>query len=132
MLVEGVAADVEAERLAMHTVGDSSMPPFPEGPHRGRVSVRPSAVVALAAALGRTGVRWLAEIGVGTVHVAADTEDDLAAARAAAEATGGWLLREKGAPGLDGFGAARPNAGLQARIRAAFDPTGKFSPARIA
>jgi hypothetical protein len=77
-------------------------------------------------------VRWLAEIGVGTVHVAADTEDDLAAARAAAEATGGWLLREKGAPGLDGFGVARPNAGLQARIRAAFDPTGKFSPARIA
>ena len=83
-------------------------------------------------ALDRTGVRWLAEIGVGTVHVAADTESDLAAARAAAESAGGWLLRETGAPGLDGFGEARPNAGLQARIRAAFDPTGKFSPERIA
>jgi glycolate oxidase FAD binding subunit len=132
VLVEGVAADVEAEQLAMGTTGGSARPAFPDGPHRGRVSVRPSAVVALAPALDRADVRWLAEVGVGTVHVAADAEGDLAVARAAAEAAGGWLLREAGAPGLDGFGGARPNAGLQARIRAAFDPTGKFSPARMA
>ena len=55
-------------------------------------------------------MRWLAEVGVGTVHVAADDERALAAARAAAEAAGGWLLREAGAPGLDGFGVALPNA----------------------
>jgi len=75
-------------------------------------------------------VRWLAEVGVGTVHVAADTEADLVTARVVAEASGGWLLREAGAPGIDGFGVARPNAVLQERIRVAFDPTGKFSPGR--
>jgi glycolate oxidase FAD binding subunit len=131
VLVEGVAADVEAERLAMATVGGSSAPEFPVGPHRGRISVRPSALRALALALDGACVRWLAEVGVGTVHVAADSEAELAAARAAAEAAGGWLLREAGAPGLDGFGAPRPNAVLQERIRAAFDPAGKFSPGRL-
>ena len=72
-------------------------------------------------------MRWLAEVGVGTVHVAADAEPDLLAARIAAEAAGGWLLREAGAPGLDGFGSAFPNLALQERIRVAFDPTGKLS-----
>jgi FAD/FMN-containing dehydrogenase len=130
VLVEGVAADVEAERVAMGTTGGSAAPEFPDGAHRGRISVRPSALPALAPALDGARVRWLAEVGVGTVHVAADSEADLLAARGAAEGAGGWLLRESGAPGLDGFGAARPNAALQERIRVAFDPSGKFSPGR--
>ena len=130
VLVEGVAADVEAERVAMRTTAAAPRPSSPSGAHRGRISVRPSALAALAPALDRARVRWLAEVGVGTVHVAADTEADLLAARVAAEAAGGWLLREAGAPGLDGFGAAFPNLALQERIRAAFDPTGKFSRGR--
>jgi hypothetical protein len=76
-------------------------------------------------------VRWQAEVGVGTVHVAADTERALAQARAAAEAAGGWMLREAGAPGLDGFGVALPNTRLAERVGAAFDPAGKCSPGRL-
>ncbi len=70
-------------------------------------------------------MRWVAEVGVGTVHVAADHEPALAAARAAATACGGWLLREAGAPSLDGFGRALPNTKLMERVRAAFDPVGQ-------
>jgi hypothetical protein len=95
------------------------------------VSVRPAALRDLAPQLDRSGARWLAEVGVGTVHVAADDEATLARARAAAEAAGGWMLREAGAPGLDGFGVALPNARLSARVHAAFDPTGKCSPGRL-
>ncbi len=110
LLVEGVAADVERERQAAGAQPVAGAPPFPDGPHRGRISIRPAGVRDLAPALGDSGVRWLAEVGVGTVHVAADSQAELAAARAAAEAHGGWLLREAGAPGLDGFGrsAAEP------------------------
>jgi hypothetical protein len=70
-------------------------------------------------------------VGVGTVHVATDDERALARARAAAEAAGGWMLREAGAPGLDGFGRQLPNARLAERIRAAFDPIGKCAPGRL-
>ena len=48
-------------------------------------------------------------------------------ARRAAEAAGGWLLREAG-DGFDGFGTGLPNRALMARIKDAFDPAGKFSP----
>jgi hypothetical protein len=41
------------------------------------------------------------------------------------------MLREAGAPGLDGFGIALPNARLGERIRAAFDPSGKCAPGRL-
>jgi hypothetical protein len=131
VLVEGVPADVDAEARAMGTTLVDAAPALPDGPHRGRISVRPAAVRALAPALDTTGVRWLAEMGVGTVHVASDTEAGLARARVAAHDHRGWLLREAGAPGLDGFGTELPNARLQERIRAAFDPTGKFSPGRL-
>jgi FAD/FMN-containing dehydrogenase len=132
VLLEGVGADVDAEAARVVGARDADGPPvWPDGVHRGRVSVRPSAVRALAAALDGIGVRWCAEVGVGTVHVAADDEDALAGARGVAEGAGGWLLREAGAPGLDGFGGALPNARLAERIRAAFDPTGKCAPGRL-
>ena len=105
---------------------------MPDGPHRGRISVPPARVGELAAALADSGVRWLAEVGVGTVHVAADSETALAAARAAAAHHGGWLLREAGAPGLDGFGIPLPNLGIMQRISAAFDPEGKLNAGRLA
>jgi FAD/FMN-containing dehydrogenase len=131
VLLEGFAADVAAEDAAIDHAEPTTRPAPPTGPHRGRVSVRPSALRELAPALQRTGVRWSAEIGVGTVHVAADDERALAGARAAAVASGGWLLREAGAPGLDGFGGAPPNAKLMRRVLDAFDPDGKLSPSRL-
>jgi len=132
VLLEGIAADVAAERAAIGEPSAPGPPPaWPVGPHRGRVSVRPSALPILAPDLDAAGVRWVAEVGVGTVHVAADHEPALAAARAAATACGGWLLREAGAPSLDGFGRALPTAKLMERVRAAFDPSGKLSPGRL-
>jgi glycolate oxidase FAD binding subunit len=131
VLVEGVAADVERERRAAGADAVAGAPAFPDGPHRGRVSVRPGALPALARSLDTAGARWLAEVGVGTVHVAADREETLAAARAAAHAHGGWLLREAGATGLDGFGRPLPNRALMARIAEAFDPEHKFARGRL-
>jgi glycolate oxidase FAD binding subunit len=131
LLLEGVAADVDAERRAAGTVTVDAAPVWPDGRHRGRVSVAPAALAALAGDLDATGARWLAEVGVGTVHVATDDEATLAAARVAAETNGGWLLREAGAPGLDGFGRLLPNAALMRRIREAFDPSGKLGRGRL-
>jgi FAD/FMN-containing dehydrogenase len=131
VLVEGVAADVASERSAAGADAVENPPSLPEGPHRGRISVRAGALRALAPALDAAGVRWLAEIGVGTVHVAADREEALATARAAARGHGGWLLREAGAPGVDGFGCALPNAALMARIADAFDPEAKLARGRL-
>jgi hypothetical protein len=129
--MEGVAADVEHERRVAGGLAAAGPPAMPDGPHRGRISVRPGALRALAPALDAAGVRWLSEVGVGTVHVAADHEDALAAARIAAHAHGGWLLREAGAPSLDGFGRELRNLALMARIAEAFDPDGKFSQGRL-
>ena len=132
VLLEGVAADVDAERSRIGAPAErGAAPTWPDGRHRGRISVRPSAVRGLADPLDATGVRWLAEVGVGTVHVATDDERVLARARATAEAAGGWLLREAGAPDLDGFGRTLPNARLAERIRVAFDPTGKCAPGHL-
>jgi FAD/FMN-containing dehydrogenase len=131
VLVEGVAADVENERRAAGAEPLDRAPELPDGPHRGRISIAPAAIRDLALSLADTGARWLAEIGVGTVHIAADTEAALAAARAVAIDHGGWLLREAGAPGLDGFGRPLPNLAIMQRIRAAFDPEGKLNRGRL-
>jgi glycolate oxidase FAD binding subunit len=110
---------------------DSRTATWPSGPWRGRVSVPPAALAALGPALdGAGGVRWLAEWGVGTVHVAADDADGLLRARAAAEAHDGWLLREAGT-GVDAFGRELPNADVHRRLKASFDPTGKLNPGRL-
>jgi len=131
VLLEGDPDDVAAEARAGGLTRDGRAPAEPAGSHRGRISVRPGRLPALAGRLrDLDGVRWRAEIGVGTVHVAADRAAPLTHARAAAEAEGGWLLREQGA-GIDGFGATVPNRALLARIKVAFDPTGKLSPGRL-
>jgi glycolate oxidase FAD binding subunit len=131
VLTEGHDDDVRAGASRVG-LDECDAPPLPAGPHRGRASVPAASVVALGQALERIGVvRWLAEIGVGTVHLAADSEDALREARRATEQAGGWMLREAGAPGLDGFGIDLPNAALMRRVRAAFDPDAKLAPGRL-
>ena len=101
VLLEGVAGRRRCRARAARRAGRTQRRHRcgPTGAHRGRVSVRPSALPrARARPRSTAGVRWLAEVGVGTVHVAGDDAAALARARGAAEAAGGWLLREAGAP----------------------------------
>lgn len=132
VLLEGHPDDVAAQMREAQLRALDRQPPWPDGPHRGRCSIAPGRLRALGRALGRVdGVTWLAEWGIGTVHVSADSEAALAAARAATVETGGWMLREAGAPNLDGFGVAMPNAELTARVKAAFDPDRKLAIGRL-
>jgi len=129
VLLEGVTADVETQSAGLRS---TEAPALPTGDHRGRISVAPGALPAVGRALdGVTGARWCAELGVGTVHLAADDPEVLIAARAIARAHDGWMLREAGGDGIDGFGCDLPNAGLMRRVREAFDPTGKLAPGRL-
>jgi len=132
VLLEGHADDVAAEAKAAALETEAGPPAWPDSTHRGRISVPPSRLRDLAPALDEIdGVRWLAEVGIGTAHVAADDPAGLVAARAAAVEHEGWLLREAGAPGVDGYGDPLPNTAILERIRVAFDPTGKLSPGRL-
>jgi len=127
--LEGTAADVDAQSADL-TPCDA--PALPGGADRGRVSVPPGELAGVGRALDRVdGARWAAELGVGTVHVAGDDVSVLAAARATAHDHGGWMLRESGGDGIDGFGRPLPNADLMRRVKDAFDPTGKLSPGRL-
>jgi glycolate oxidase FAD binding subunit len=130
VLVEGYSDDVAAVSEALAAT-ETTAPAFPEGGHRGRVSVAPTAIDDLVRALRGLDVRWLAEAGIGTVHVATDRADALRDARHAATDAGGWMLREAGAPGLDGFGVPLPNVAIMRRIKAALDPGGSCNPGRL-
>lgn len=130
VLLEGHPVDLDAQAAATGLV-DADPPVWPSGPHRARLSVRPGVLVELADALDGTGARWCAEIGVGTVHIAADDPAALARARLVAHEVGGWMLREAGAPELSGFGVELPNRALARRIKDAFDPDHKLSPGRM-
>ncbi|MEI8001521.1 MAG: FAD-binding protein [Actinomycetes bacterium] len=131
VLVEGAGADLDEEQRRLGGVPTGDPLPLPTGPHRGRIAVRPRALAACGADLDALELRWCAEAGIGTVHVATDDEDRLAEARAVAATHGGWMLREAGAPGLDPFGTPLPVDALQARIKAALDPGGVCNPGRL-
>jgi glycolate oxidase FAD binding subunit len=131
VLLEGHPADVEAELRAAQLAPLDAAPGWPEGAHRARISVAPARLRELAGELDGCGARWVGELGVGTVHVAADDVATVAATRDAATGHGGWLLREAGAPGLDPFGIAPANLALTRRVKAAFDPDDRCNPGRI-
>lgn len=131
VLLEGHPDDIATQQAQALLEPAKGPPRWPAEPHRGRASVRPGAVTAVARRLESTGCAWLAEGGVGTIHIGAETEASLAAARAAVEAESGWLLREAGAPNLDPFGLPLPNLAVMRRVKDAFDPTGKLNPGRL-
>jgi FAD/FMN-containing dehydrogenase len=130
VLLEGDPGDVAAQSAALRA-SPVDPPQLPNGAHRGRISCSPARLASLGARLDVIDVVWAAEVGVGTVHVAGEHEDALADARDAARAEGGWLLRESGAPGLDGFGVPLPNAGIMRRVKDSLDPAGKMNPGRL-
>ena len=133
LLLEGDRRDVDVQLAAVGGSPAERGPAWPDGAHRGRISIRPGAVLELGRVLDAiAGCRWIAEAGVGTVHVASDRADALVAARTAAHAGGGWLLREAGGgEDFDGFGQPVPDHAIARRLKHAFDPTGKLSPGRI-
>lgn len=130
VLLEGHEIDVlsQASELSLEP---AQPPPHPIGEHRGRISIDPTRIGSLAKSLGDIKVPWLAEIGVGTMHVATNNAAELHDARLVAHGEGGWLLREAGAPLLDPFGAVPSNREVMGRIRDAFDPSGKLNPGRL-
>jgi len=134
VLLEGNADDVTDQvRTAGLTPIDSPESPVAvSGPHRGRMSVPPGRLQRVAEELAALReVVAVSETGVGTVHVGTTDLDGFTAARRVATDNGGWLLRVAGAPGVDPFGTDFPASGVMRRVRAAFDPTGKFSPGRL-
>ncbi len=131
VLLEGHDDDIVAAASRADLVG-APRAELPAGPHRGRISVDPARTADLGARLDELDLTWLAEIGVGTVHVAGASPDGLRRARDVAEDCGGWMLREAGAPDLDGFGVGHSAAELQGRVKAAFDPEDRLAPGRIA
>lgn len=129
-LLEGHGVDVDAEMNGADLT-EAGPPAWPDGPFRGRVSVRPRALAAVGERLAEVGgLRWLAEAGVGTVHVAADDARRLQRAREIATDAGGWLLCEVG-EGLDPLGRPLPNDGVMRRLKHTLDPTGKMNPGRL-
>jgi glycolate oxidase FAD binding subunit len=133
VLVEGDPGDVDAQLHAAALDACEDGPSPVAGEHRGRIAVAPGAIVALGRALARVGgLRWLAEAGIGTVHVAAGGAAGLDAARAVAHEHGGWMLREAGGRADDdGFGVPLPNPTLHRRLRDAFDPGRRLNPGRL-
>ena len=105
---------------------DGAPPTGPTDPTGGASRCARRRSATSRAALADTGVRWLAEVGVGTVHVARRQRSRAGRRpRCRHRRTAAGCCARAGAPGLDGFGRRLPNLAIMQRVRAAFDPDGQ-------
>jgi FAD/FMN-containing dehydrogenase len=100
----------------------------PSLPTTARAAVDPARLPELVRGLDPTGVRWVAQDGVGVCHLDADAPT-LIDIRRAVERLGGTLLILDPTAGLPAFGR-RAVAPLAERVRAALDPDGVLAPWR--
>ena len=116
VLLEGAPADVETQGCGddrRHRAGCRT------GAHRGRISITPARSTALAPDLtraARAGARRSASARCTSRPIPPTHCEP----RRAAHAHGGWMLREAGGNGIDGFGRplrTRTHAADQARVR---------------
>ena len=135
VLLEGHAADLTEQATAAQ-LGATIAPPshvLPDGPHRGRISVSTGATVDLGRTLDAPRARGPVVRGARRGHRARRVRRR--SRPRAGSRRGGCAPRmvaaRTGAPGVDGFGVAVPNAALAARVKAAFDPHNRFAPGRI-
>jgi glycolate oxidase FAD binding subunit len=129
--------DEGATRAAWARVRDAV--PLAAAPEQAiwRVSVRPSAGPAVAAACAALGASWFMDWGGGLVWIAGPATEAAHAAirRAATEARGTWMLFR--APdslrlAVDIIPPESPTlARIGARVQAAFDPNGILNPGRL-
>ncbi len=129
--------DEGATRAAWASVRDAT--PLAAAPEQAiwRVSVRPSAGPAIAAACAALGAAWFMDWGGGLIWIAGPATEAAHAAirRAATEARGTWMLFR--APdalrlAVDIIPPEPPTlARISARVQAAFDPNGILNPGRL-
>ena len=101
VLLEGAVADVATEAGSAALAGFTEVPGPPPLPSAGRLSVRPAELRELPARLSVPGASFVAEVGVGVVHV--DTA----------------------------VPPARPvDPELHLRVKRHFDPSGRLNPGR--
>ena len=128
LLLEGDGRDVDLQLAAVGTGSTAAVrhhgPAWPDGPHRGRISVRPGAIVELGVALDAiAGAAGSPKAGVGTVHVATDTADALTERAAAPTRPAAGSSREAGGgDGFDGFGRDLPDRAIARRLEGRVRP----------
>jgi glycolate dehydrogenase FAD-binding subunit len=132
LLLEGWPEEVEEQTDAARSVtagfeineGSPATRPdkrWPEAPIVAEAAVTPTRIAAIASAHDR----WRALMGVGLVWFPFDDEEGLRRVRTIVQAEKGTMTRIRGRGGSDG--AAVPDAGISARLRGSFDPSGILS-----
>jgi FAD/FMN-containing dehydrogenase len=115
VLLEGHPADVGEQAAGVLGPAFTTSPGPPVVPSKGRLSLPPGELRRLEGAPGH----WLAEVGVGTVHLGESNTEDRGGGPAASAGAGRPA------------GAARTTQ-LMAAVKARFDPAGRLNPGRHA